>query len=195
MNPNWSAGGDRRSVRKKPLALNTKTQPDMLNMADAPEPPAPLSQDSFHIGNADELNDPTENDGPEDPIDAPEGLEDPLDEELAYQEAENGDDNDDSDEDEIDDESMDTEEIRNSTRGPESIDTAESIVLNMSTSFLKGRVLLLPVEDGETEIPLCCLCHQIAEPGEDMTNLLENRLRNQSFLFYFELWGVPHSSH
>ena len=149
--------------------------------------PVPSSQDSFHIGNADEFNDPNENEGHVDPIDAPEGLEDPLDEELAYQQAENGDNNDDSDDNETDDESMDTEEIRNSTRGAESIDTSESIVLNMTSSFLKGKVLLLPVEDADTEIPLCCLCHQIAIQGEDLTSLLENRLRNKSFLFYFEL--------
>ena len=141
----------------------------------------------------------------EDPLDYPDGLEDPLDEELAYQNSvENGedDDNDDDNNGDIDGNSadgndgdygnapgvgdvhnvgdtMDTEEIQNYGTSRESMEENESIVLNMAdSSFLKGRILLLNVEDGDCEAPCCCLCHQIAMDGEDLTFLLENKLRN-----------------
>ena len=162
-NPNWSRGGDRKSRNPKPLALNTKRQAERLSEA-------ANSEQSFEIGqNLDDddfihINRTRENSPMEAPEDDMQGLEDPLNEQLSY------------DTDEAND---DEEEIHNPS---EEVSTeVESIIINnIDSSFMKGKILLLPVSDGDVEVPLCALCHQVAIDGEIVTNLLENRLRKNS---------------
>ena len=156
-NPNWQRGGDRRSRNAKPLALNTKKQAERLSEA-------ANSEHSFEVGERidnDEfiqINRTRENSPMEAPEDDVQGLEDPLNEQLSY----------DTDDDD--------EEVQNPTEEP-STEVESIIINNIDSSFMRGKILLLPVSDGATEVPLCALCHQVAIDGEIVTNLLENRLR------------------
>ena len=151
----------------------------------------PSSPASFFVPDPDDIGPMNQNESLEDPLDQPDGLEDPLDEELAYGGGYGDDSSEDGDDVEAEHfgdelnvgDTMATEEIPNSTR--DSLNEHESVVLDMADSnLLRGRILLLNVEDGELEAPCCCLCHQIAIDGEDLTFLLENKLRNSFVLNY-----------
>ena len=63
----------------------------------------------------------------------------------------------------------------------------ESIgIVEMDDSFMNGKILLLPVQDGDVEVPLCCLCIQPALLGEPLTSHLEFKLRLNPILSHDE---------
>lgn len=179
INPNWARGGDRRSVNAKPLALNTRKQAEQLVSSEATSSRATSnSQRSFIIG--DEIGDndvinfdrynPEPNEAPED---ARIGLEDPEDEQQRYQD-------DGNDEDDENDENDTGDDHSNSEDRDHTVDEPSSILINnnIDASFLRGKILVLKVIDGDSEVPICALCKQPSFEGEIITNLLENRLRN-----------------
>ena len=180
VNPNWAKGGDRRSENAKKLALNTKKQAEQLASAENPSRGTPNSERSFFIGDDNDNEDddidihidrydPEPNEAPED---ARIGLEDPDDEEHRYR----NDENEEDDNAEVDDHDSD---------GPnehqdQPMEEPSTILINnnIDASFLRGKIIVLPVIDGDTEVPICTLCKQPSFEGEIVTNLLENRLRN-----------------
>lgn len=173
INPNWARGGDRRSSHAKPLALNTKKQAEQLVSSGNSSLATPNSERSFiigdEIGDDDVINidryDPEPNEAPED---ARIGLEDPEDEQQRYQDDGN------DEEDNSGDDRSNSEDQDHSVEEPSSI----LINNNIDASFLRGKILVLKVIDGDTEVPICALCKQPSFEGEIITNVLENRLRN-----------------
>ena len=117
------------------------------------------SPSSFYIGtpssdrNAQESDSDSESDI---------GLEDPL----YPPEIDSDQDEDERHDDENDDETIQTHSI------------GEIFSINTATTFLSGRILLLPVTPGDDENGQCCICHQYAgEDSEELSFILENEMR------------------
>ena len=203
----WSKGGDTNLTRRQtPSGLNMKEQPQQLQplpeqppSPSAPEPqqlqplpeqppspsaPEPSSSVPNPPSQVDEA--PSHAEGPPSPTPEPsfqsaahsspasslspqstpsysvgEGLEDDLEQSLA------------------DDENVPSDDDEPTVEEAET----ESIVVDMvDDSFIKGKVLLLPVMSGDCEVPQCCLCHQPTFDGEQLTNHLEFKLRLNAIL-------------
>ena len=195
-NPNFESkgGGDRRSSHRIMNALNFKTrrgfdlsinevepEPIAVRDADQMEDAVDPSERSFHIG-------PEDEDGFQDPNDIN------VEEDGSHSDGNNSDDdnNDQEPYDSDDDSSSDANDDGNNQDGnnqdgnnqdgdnadnPPSIESIGEPLL-MDSAFMNGKILFLPVTDGNQEPALCAICHQIAdEDSETITALLENRLR------------------
>ena len=81
-----------------------------------------------------------------------------------------------------DDENVPSDDEESTSRESDQPET-ESIVVDMlDDSFIRGKVLLLPVMTGDCEVPQCCLCHAPTFEGEQLSNHLEFKLRLNSIL-------------
>ena len=185
LNPNWSRGGDRRSINAKPIALKTKKQAEQLRSPTNSPRGSSISERSFHIPDENYEDDsiqinhyePEANEAPED---AQIGLEDPYDANDNHDVGDE-DDGDDSDQDDQNLDRNDPADPNPGERNDEDIPEEPSTIYvnnSVDASFLKGKLLVLKVTDGDKEVPQCALCHQLAFEGEIITNILEHRLRH-----------------
>lgn len=207
LNPNFNhGGGDRKSERRIPNALHFKTARPGLNLSEnVPAGPNQIEDENVHNEN---IDDPAERSFEIGPEDENVGLEDPFDFNDANDEGDHFNDNEsdgNNEEDDYDsdgDNSMGEAGSNPNNDGDDNNDGGndnnESIEIEsigsplvMDSAFMNGKILLLPVTDGNDESALCAICHQLAgENAEIITVLLENRLRLNPILSNAESFGI-----